>query len=322
MRGGLSTPVVLTLFNRADVAGRVLNAIRAAQPTRLFVIADGPRPEVKTDLERCAATRAVLDQLDWPCRVERNFSATNLGPRICIARGLDWVFDQIPEAIILEHDCLPHVSFFRFCEELLERYRGESRVGMISGDNFQFGRNDPPNNESYYFSRLCPIWGWATWRRAWKHYDVEMKEWRSLRRSKWLADICHNAVAENYWKRQFDSCLENHRDSLQSWDLPWLFTCWRQNMLSIIPKVNLVSNIGFGEEAVHTRRATVYANAKTEAVEFPLAHPRDIVVNERADQYVQENAVQGITPLQRLYWKLRLPLPIWIVRRVMRWLGR
>src|SRR3954453_1153033 len=166
---GLETAVALLLFRRPEETARVFERIREARPRKLFLVADGPRPGNEEDAQGCEQARAVVERVDWPCDVVRDFADENLGLKKRIPRGLHRVFGEAPEAIILEDDCLPHPSFFRYCAELLERYRDDERVMMISGDNFQGGRRRTP--DSYYFSRYVHSWGWATWRRAWQHFD-------------------------------------------------------------------------------------------------------------------------------------------------------
>lgn len=318
----LRTPIVLILFNRPEPTAQVFAAIRAAQPPQLFVIADGPRKHVPTDVAKCTAARAIVDNVDWPCQILRRFARENIGLRRNVLEGLDWVFSQTERAIVLEDDCLPDASFFPFCEELLERFSQDRQVAAIGGTNLDPAKTAPGGGESYYFSRFCHVWGWATWRRAWQLCDHEMKEWPSLRRTDWLRQKCGSTAAENYWRRHFDDSYARNQDGLNTWDIPWLFACWRHDLLSIVPRKNLVSNIGFGLDAAHTRSQTRTARLPTNPVEFPLQHPKEKKVNAAADRYVQEEVFEGITRWQRLFWKLRLPLPIWLVRRVMRWLGR
>src|SRR3989344_7840291 len=169
----LTTPVAFLLFNRPETTARVFAASARAKPPNLLVVADGPRANRPGEAELCAAARAVIEKVDWDCEVVTHFSEVNLGCKCRMSSGVDWVFQTVPEAILLEDDCLPHPSFFRFCEEMLEGYRNDERISMIGGTNFQKGRERSP--DSYYFSRYTHIWGWASWRRAWqKIYDVEM----------------------------------------------------------------------------------------------------------------------------------------------------
>jgi hypothetical protein len=253
--------------------------------------------------------------------VHRRFAETNIGLRRNISEGLDWVFEQTERAIILEDDCLPDASFFPFCEQLLDYYADDRQVAMIGGTNFDPTHTAPADGASYYFSRFCNIWGWATWRRAWQLCDHEMKEWLTLRQTDWLRRKWENATAENFWRRHFDDSYNRHPEGLNTWDVAWQFICWKRDMITIVPRSNLITNVGFGLDSTHAKSHRA-GELPTEPMLFPLRHPSTKIVNTAADRYVQENFVQGITFWQRLYWKLRLPLPIWFVRRALHFLGK
>jgi hypothetical protein len=281
----LETPVAFLIFNRPDTTARVFAEIARAKPKRLLVVADGPRADREGEAEKCAAVRAIIERVDWDCEVLTNYSDVNLGCKRRISTGLDWVFENCEEAIILEDDCLPHPSFFRYCEDLLEKYRDDERVMMISGNNFQFGRKR--GDGSYYFSCYPHIWGWASWRRAWNYYDVEMKSWPDLRWTNWLKEILQDQAAVKHWQINFDKCFANEIDT---WDIQFIFTCWVQKALAVLPNVNLVSNIGFGIEATHTKN-DIYgvANLQKEEIRFPLLHPNHISQDREADRFTFEN---------------------------------
>ena len=244
----LTTPVAFFVFNRPDVTQRVFERIRDAKPQKLFIIADGARFSEEED--KCKEVRNIVQNIDWDCEVLTNFSEVNLGCKIRVSSGLDWVFDNVESAIILEDDCLPEPSFFEFCSELLTRYVNDQRVMMISGDNFQSGKKR--TNDSYYFSIFPHCWGWATWRRAWQYYDVEMKLWLTVRDNNWLMDILHSKSAVRYWENVFQDVFDGLIDT---WDYQWTFACWIQSGLTVLPNVNLVSNIGFNEQATHTKKS-------------------------------------------------------------------
>ncbi|OUL18641.1 hemolytic protein HlpA-like protein, partial [Nostoc sp. T09] len=233
----MKTAVVFIIFNKPDTTAKVFEVIRQVQPPELLVIADGPRPHRPGDVDKCVATQKIIEQVDWDCKVLKNYADKNLGPKVRIVTGLDWVFQQVEEAIILEDDCLPHPTFFEYCEELLDKYRHDQRIMTISGNNFQFGRRR--TEDSYYFSRYPLIWGWATWRRAWQRYDLEMKHWVAIRDSNWLQDILDDSVAVRYWTKIFQNC---YLGKIDVWDFLWTLTSWLQNGLTILPNVNLVSN--------------------------------------------------------------------------------
>jgi predicted O-methyltransferase YrrM len=289
----LKTPVVMIIFNRPETTEKVFAAIRQVRPPQLFVIADGPRNDRPGEAEKCAAARAIINRVDWPCEVLANYSNINLGCRQRVYRGLNWVFEKVESAIILEDDCVPHPSFFEFCQELLEKYRHEPRITTISGDNFQFGNN--PIEESYYFSRYPHCWGWATWRRAWQNYDDKMSLWPQLRNSNWLPNLLPNAEAVRYWSRIF----ENNYQGFNSWAYAWTFICWSRNGLTILPEVNLVSNIGFNETATHTSNPSRFAKMATEAISFPLKHPTSIIANIRADNFTEKTVFSGSNSLPK-----------------------
>jgi hypothetical protein len=295
----LKTPVVLIIFNRPDTTIRVFAEIAKARPPKLLVIADGPRADHPDDAEKCAAVRAIIDGMDWDCEVLKNYSDVNLGCKRRVSSGLDWVFDTVDEAIILEDDCLPHPTFFRFCEEMLEKYRDDERIAMISGDNFQFGRKR--TEYSYYFSRYPHIWGWASWRRSWDNYDVDMKLWHEIRDGGWLADLLGAKKSVWYWKYIFENV---YKGKIDTWDYQWTFACWIQSALTIIPNVNLISNIGFGPESSHTTEKNKFSNMKTETITFPISHPSYILRDSVADFITEKITFSGQPLLKRGIIKL------------------
>ncbi|CCI37410.1 hypothetical protein [Microcystis aeruginosa] len=281
----LTTPVALLIFNRPDTTARVFEAIRQAKPPQLLVVADGPRPDRPDDIEKCKAARAIIEGVDWDCEVLTNYSDVNLGCKNRVSSGLDWVFSLVEEVIILEDDCLPHPSFFRFCQDLLDYYRDDKRIMAISGDNFQLGRNR--TEYSYYFSRYNHIWGWASWRRAWQYYDVKMKLWQEIHDGNWLEYILGEGQSVKYWTKIFQSAYDGKIDT---WDYPWTFACWIQNGLTILPNANLVSNIGFGEDATHTIGSkSRVANLPVKEMNFPLKHPLFLLRHVEADDFIQRN---------------------------------
>lgn len=280
----IKTPVVLLIFNRPDTTEKVFKTIRQAKPSKLLVVADGARSDRPCEAEKCYATRKIIDRVDWDCEVLTNYSEVNLGCKVRVSTGLDWVFNQVEEAIILEDDCLPHSSFFRFCEELLDYYRDDRRIMVISGDNFQLGRKR--TNYSYYFSRYNHCWGWATWKRAWQHYDIDMKLWQQIREDDWLKFILEEPHTAKYWQKIFQNVYE---EKVNSWAFRWTFACWLQSGLTVLPNVNLVSNIGFGTEGTHTTKTkNIFANLPVEEIDFPLQHPPFVIRDAQADRFTQK----------------------------------
>jgi hypothetical protein len=283
----MKTPVAFIIFNRPDLTQRVFEAIRAVQPSKLFVIADGPRKEKLGEDEKCAATRAIINKVDWQCELITNYSDINLGCKKRVASGIGWVFEQVEEAIILEDDCLPDRTFFPYCEHLLEKYRDDTRIMSISGDNFQFGHRR--TEDSYYFSRYNYIWGWASWRRAWQHYDVDIKLWNTVCEGNWLKDILKDDSAVEIWRERLQSVDDVKIDT---WDYQWVLACWLQNGLTIVPNVNLISNIGFGINATHTTdRDNKLANLPVQPMCLPLQHPKFVVCDSESDNYAIRNNI-------------------------------
>lgn len=295
----LRTPVAFIIFNRPDTTERVFAEIARAKPPKLLVVADGPRLNRPGEAENCAMTRAIIERVDWDCAILTNYSDVNLGCKTRVSSGIDWVFEQVPEAIILEDDCLPHPSFFRFCEELLDHYREDERIGMISGDNFQFGNKR--TNDSYYFSRYNHVWGWASWRRAWKYHDREATAWPMIRDGGWLETLVTNASEQKYWSNVFQAV---HDGSIDTWDYQWTLAAWSQGMAAILPNVNLISNIGFGRDATHTHGASIYSNMKVEPMDFPLHHPEIVLPHRKADAFTSKSMFTTSLP-RRLLQKIR-----------------
>jgi len=280
----VTVPVVLVIFNRPETTKRVFAEIRRYQPERLLVIADGPRGNRDGEAERCAATRRIVDQgVDWPCKIERCWSDTNLGCRKRVSSGLTWAFTRAESAIILEDDCLPDPSFFPYCEALLARYATDERIGSIGACNF-LGRRHP-RLDSYRFSRFSHVWGWASWSRAWDRYDVDMKAWPGLRNSSWLKGECGDPTEEDFWRSVFDGVADGRIDT---WDFQWTFANWANRMASIVPSVNLVANIGFGADATHTTATTSWGTIPTMAIELELRHPTVIAIDHGADREVAQ----------------------------------
>jgi hypothetical protein len=298
------TPVIFMVFNRPEATEKVFRTIRAVQPPKLLVIADGSRTNHPDDVEKCTAVRKIIDSVDWDCEVIKEYAEVNMGTRLRGSSGLTWAFNtQVEEAIILEDDCLPHPTFFQYCEDLLNYYRHDERVLTISGDNSPLGYQRTA--DSYFFSRYPRIWGWATWRRAWKYYDLEMKLWPEVRDGNWLADILEEPEDVKFWKKIFQITY----DGYECWDYQWIFASFLQNGLNIISNQNLISNIGFGVQATHTfGEDSPRADLPTWDMKFPLKHPPIMVRDARADRFIVRNAFYWSTRLQRAKSRARKAL--------------
>ena len=278
----MKTPVVLIIFNRPKLTERVFDTLAHARPRTLLVVADGPRPDFPGDPQGCEEARAVIDRVNWNCDVIKNYSDVNLGCGRRPATGISWAMEHVEEAIILEDDCVPHPSFFPFCGELLERYRDDERVMHIAGSTYR--RHDLPTRHSYVFSRIIGGWGWATWRRAWRHFDASLTLWPQLRATPWLLDLVKYKSAARYWAHEFEVAYE-HQGNVSYWDHQWTFACWAHSGLSITPRVNLITNIGCGSGATHMHwQDDPIGNLPAYEIGFPLAHPPLVLRSLEADE--------------------------------------
>lgn len=273
------TSIAIIIFNRPEHTKKVFDQIAKIKPKKLFIISDGPRKNNKNDVLLIDRARSIFNSINWNCKVYKNYSQKNLGCKYRPASGIDWVFAHTEEAIILEDDCYPDLSFFKYCEELLKYYRDDLRVGMIAGSNLLPGCFN--SNESYFFSNHVYCWGWATWKSRWKDFDLDLKAWPKLKNSSFFEAIHVNKKAALSWKKGFDLLYKNKIDA---WDYQWLFTNWLKRRVTIVPKNNLVSNIGFDNFATHTFNSfDKLSNIKIQSISFPLKHPGYVYVDSKVD---------------------------------------
>ena len=296
----LQTPVAMIVFNRPQTTRVVFDAISKIRPAKFLVIADGPRASHSGEEERCAQVREIVRAVDWPCELLTNFADSNLGCQERVISGLDWVFSLVEEAIILEDDCLPDLSFFPFCRELLERYRGDSRISYISGANLV--QDYTKIDDSYFFSQIGGIWGWATWRSEWHRYDRHLRDWPELRNENKLAEVFDQPRAAAYWTRIFNLMHENKGPN--TWDYQWLYTGLKNNSLTVVPSVNLIHNIGFGEDATHTTEQDPRFILPATPMRFPLRHPSSFIPSRSLDRRRVQDMISA--PLfQRMFTRIR-----------------
>lgn len=288
----LHTPVLLIIFNRAHTTQQVFDRIREVKPSRLYVAADGPRPNTETDIAKCAETRRIVEQVDWDCEVKTLFQEKNLKCGIAPATAISWFFEHEEAGIILEDDCVPSKSFFWFCQELLEKYNHDTRIMHISGNNYLNGwRKD--NDYSYYFSNKVNAWGWATWRRAWQLFDFNLKAYPELKEKGYLKGLFLNKFEETYRLSKLEEAFASISNG-DIWDYQWEFTVYSNSGLCIVPEVNLVRNIGFGEDATHTFNThDNKAQIKENEITFPLRHPRFVVRDIESDKKNFNHLIKG-----------------------------
>jgi hypothetical protein len=314
-RAGTRAAVALIFFRRPDLTKRVFSRIADAKPAKLFLIADGPLLERPGEAEKCAAARAVVENVNWECEVIRDYSPTNMGPWRRIASGITAAFQQVEELVVLEDDCLPDPTFFQFCDELLDRYRDDERIMHISGNHFQ--PRDPRSIPySYSFAWHNIAWGYATWRRAWKHFDLAVPTWPELRNTDFLDQMVEHPVAVQHYRHIFDQ-LHAQPGEFDGYDWAWSFACWTQRGLSILPNTTLVQNVGFGADSTHFQDGVHDFRAELRAapIGFPLRHPPYVLRDRAADDYIIQNLVvqeHQPHPAKRLL-KAALPGPVYRV---------
>ena len=276
----LNTAVLFLVFNRLDTTTQVFEEIRKAQPPRLYVASDGPRDSRENEQTVVDEVRDfILANIDWPCEIETLFREKNLGCKIAVSSAIDWFFEHEESGIILEDDCLPDPSFFRFCEEMLVKYDTDERIMHVTGNN-QVSTIMVSN--SYSYTKHCSIWGWATWRRAWEHYDVGITSWKKPNIRNGVLSYFYGIGNNSNFINIFDNV---YNGLIDTWDYQWVFSIAAQSGLSVMPSVNLIKNIGHGHpEAVHTASADVpMAKLVAGRVDFPLATNRYVVVDNDLD---------------------------------------
>jgi hypothetical protein len=283
----MKSPVLFLTYRRYRTAAPVFDAIREAKPPKLYFASNAPNPDNDGEDQLVEQVRNLLKLVDWPCDVHTLFREKHLSVKYSISTAIDWFFEHEEEGIIIEDDVLPLQSFFPYCDELLERYRNNDQIAMISGCNFTSKRIS--FKESYFYTRIPHIQGWASWRRSWIHYDIEMKSWPEWRQenglSKWL--INHTSFI-SYWRNIFNN---TYNKKVETWDYQWTYRCWRFGSLSISPKNNLINLIGFGSDATFTTGdiPSIIAESVPDELMFPLKHPAVIKTDDNADMIIFQN---------------------------------
>ncbi|MEO6977012.1 MAG: nucleotide-diphospho-sugar transferase [Mucilaginibacter sp.] len=270
--------VLFLIFNRPETTAKVFEQIRVAQPARLYVAADAPRAGSNDDVIKCRQARSIIKNVDWQCEVKTLFKEENEGCKSAVSSAITWFFENEEEGIILEDDCLPSNSFFKFCDTLLEKYRDDTRVRHITGCNLQLGKKW--GDFTYYFSNRVHIWGWASWRRVWNEYDLHLTKYQEPEIRERLHNIYQDPLVVENWLNIFKDVKAG---KVNSWAYPLDFINFFNNGLVIIPNENLISNIGFGGDATNTLcTESVYANLPVAEID-EVTDPIFILPEKRAD---------------------------------------
>lgn len=272
------SPVLFLVFNRPSTTEQVFEAIRKAKPQKLYIAADGAREGNESDVINSQKVKEIVSVVDWDCEVKTLFREKNLGCKYAISSAIDWFFENESEGIILEDDCLPSPEFFKFCDVMLNHYREDNRIRFIAGSNFQ--KDKKIGDGSYYFSNLSHVWGWASWRRAWNDYDVELNKYREQDNLTAFKSIFCNELLAQDWN---DIIQRLHNNQIDTWDYQWAITNMFNNGLSIMPNANLISNIGFGVAATHTFESNGFENLTYGKLDEVLVHPTFFLPSKVAD---------------------------------------
>lgn len=276
----LNTPIAYFIFNRPLLTRQSFSMIKLQKPKKLLLIADGPRYNSHTDQINCKAVREIVNSIDWPCKIYRNFSETNMGMKQRNISGLDWAFSITEDLIILEDDNLPNQSFFEFMSNFINYYKNNNKIFQISGVNWIEKKID---TSSYYFSKYNNIWGWGTWKRSWKKFDPKILQWPNYKLSKsWLIK-CPNVFERYYWEEIFN---KYYSEDINSWAYAWLFSAFYNNGLTVVPNKNLVQNLGMDGDGTHKFNNKKILLKKTELIPSTWVHPKKIAQNTKIDYYV------------------------------------
>ena len=305
------TPILLITWCRPEKTLRVIEKIKEVNPKKIYIASDGYKKGDKKNKAKVEETREIIkNHINWKCEAKNLFSINNQGCKYGVSNAINWFFQNENEGIILEDDCLPHIDFFYFCEEILRKYRFDDRVWSVTGQNVQNGKWH--GDASYYFSKYSHCWGWASWRRCWENYDRDIKSWPKYKKSNLLSNLFENNKEIKYWKRTFDNLY--YQSTPDTWDYQWTYACMINSGLTVIPNQNLIENIGFDYEATHTQNMVFETkisnfNRFTSSI-IPIKHPENIYQNKKADLNTELICYSGyplltINSIKKLMKKLK-----------------
>jgi hypothetical protein len=295
-------PILFQIYNSLDTSLRVFEEIKKVRPLHFYLVQDGYRRDYPQEESECLQVReAILAKIDWKCSLVTLFRDHNLGPGKGTANAIKWFFDQVEYGIVLEHDCLPHPDFFEYCSTLLSLYKDDNRIKLINGSNYQMDMKF--NKCSYYFCVSGSLWGWASWRRTFVNYTADINEIDFDLLAQDVKSTFKTKREQLYWTDSYNWIKYEGADT---WDFQLMYVVWKEHGLIIQPNVNLVSNIGFGEKAIHCKDAfSNSANAKTENI-LPLKYPRKIKRSYKADtNYLDHYLLDGTAQKIRLFVQLK-----------------
>mgnify|MGYP001268471024 CR=1 FL=1 len=295
------TPILIIAWRRPKQTKVLIKKIKQINPDNLYIACDGPKNINTLDDKKVDKTRELLLNSFEKVRSKKYFFSTkNQGCKLGVSKAINWFFENEKEGIILEDDCIPHLDFFIFCQEMLEIYRNDERIWSITGHNQQ--NNIRRGNGTYYFSKYPRSWGWATWRRCWEKYDKDITDWPRIKSEGILNNQLWNKREINFWERILDNIY--HYNSPNTWDYQWTLCSFLNSGLTIVPNKNLIENIGFDEDATHTfigDANTFIERGHRNNDIFPTIHPDYFVTNKKADEIVDILEYSGGNKLAKIF---------------------
>ena len=275
-------PILILVFNRPRKFEKVIKALKVIKPKKIFIFANGPRDKYIKDIKLCEDTRDLIKKINWKCKIYKNFQHKNLGLNLGVYTGISWFFKNVDFGIVLEDDCIPNPSFFKYVDVIEKKFSKNKNIGIISGNNFI-------NNKSkydYLYTKWSFTWGWATWSRNWKSFDYNLKYWKKFRKSEDWKNLNKDFNQYKTFTHIFNFSLNRKKIDLITWDYRWMLHLWFNKLTNIIPKHNLVKNIGFDSEATHTFRKNENLKLNFKKFQFPLKHNVKFKVNKKFDDKV------------------------------------
>ncbi len=287
------TPILLVTFNRPDLTRCIINELSILRPKLLYFVSDGARPGNDQDRVSVNETRELLNLVNWPCTIHKLFRVQNLGCKQSVSQAITWFFSKVEFGIILEDDCLPSLSFFYYCQELLHKFRNNAHIGLITGQSHY--SNFVKFNSDYSYSKYATIWGWASWSRVWRNYDVEMTDW-PINKISVLQQVGGNQNRK-YWEKIFSQVFSGRIDT---WDYQLVYLLLKNRQLTVTPRVNLISNLGFDSRATHTKDSNShFSNFNREDLQFPLIHNKNYK-EKYIDEYLEKNVFREYSIVQKI----------------------
>ncbi len=292
----MNTPLLLLIYNRPKETQILITRLKKFKPKYLYIFSDGPKKN-KKDHDLNLECKKIIDKINWEVKIKKYYLKKNYGCKHAVSIGLDWFFKNEKKGIILEDDCIPSISFFKFCSWGLDKFQNNKKIGSITGNNFL--RSKVKINNSYYFSKYAHCWGWATWKDRWKLYNKNISFWEKWKNSKNFKNLFNLSLEKRYWTKIFNNSYKNKIDS---WAYPWNLCLWYNKMLVLTPKFNLVENIGAGKSATHTYIKSDNVNYKVKLLKKPYKNTELIKINIKADNYVFYNHFRA----KNYLWPYRL----------------